>query len=45
VCCQVEASAMGRSAVQRRHTEWAVSECDHEEWTIRRPRAIRAFVR
>ena len=30
VCCQVEASASGYSLVQRRPTEWCVSECDRE---------------
>jgi len=45
VCCQVEVSAMGRSFVQRSPTEWAVSDCGSEEWTMRRPRAIRAFVK
>jgi hypothetical protein len=44
VCCQVETAASGRSLVQRRPTESTVSECDHEEWTMRRPRPIRAFV-
>jgi len=34
---------MGQSIVQRGPTDWAVPECDHEEWTRRGPRAVRDF--
>jgi hypothetical protein len=37
VCCQVEVSATGRSLVQRRSTEFGVSECDLESSTKRKP--------
>ena len=37
VCCQVEASASGRSLVQRIPDESDVSAYDHEAWIMRRP--------
>ena len=38
LCCQVEVSASGWSLFQRSPTECAVSECDFETSTKRRPR-------
>ena len=40
VCCQVEASASGRSLVQKSPTDCFVflTECDHGVWTIRTSR-------
>jgi hypothetical protein len=37
VYCQEEVSASSWSLVQRSPTEWDVSECDGEAWTMRRP--------
>jgi len=34
LCCQVEVSAAGQSLVQRSPTDWDVSECDRESWTM-----------
>jgi hypothetical protein len=42
VCCQVEASATGRSLVRRSSTEYGVSECDREASKMRRPESTRA---
>ena len=42
LCCQVEVSETGWSLVQRSFTECAVSECDFETSTMRRPRSTKA---
>jgi hypothetical protein len=42
VCCQVQASATGRSLVQRRSTACGVSECDTKTSKIRKPRPTTA---
>jgi hypothetical protein len=36
-CCQVDASASGRSLVQRSRTECGVCACDGEVLTVRKP--------
>jgi len=41
VCCQVEASASGRSLVQRTPTECGVSACDLETSIMRVPKPTR----
>jgi len=43
VCFQIEVSATGRSLVQRGRTEWGVSNCDFETWTMRRRRPTAAL--
>ena len=43
VCCQVKASATGRSFVQRRPTERGVSECDREAQIMTRTCPTRGF--
>jgi len=42
LCCRVKVSAMGRSPFQRSPSECAVSECDYETATMRKPRPTRA---
>ena len=37
VCCHVEFSATSWSPVQNNSTECGVSQCDLEDWTVRRP--------
>ena len=45
VCCEVEASASGRSLIKKSPTECDVSECDTETLITKRPKPTRAVER
>jgi hypothetical protein len=45
VCCQVDASASGRSLVQRSPTKCGVSECDREASILKRLWQTRGLLR